>query len=72
MSLISPALYTIFFGLTGTSQTAAVLCAACPTAVASFAMADAMGADGELAGEIISATTLLSIITITFWIVLLV
>ena len=45
-----------------------VLAAGCPTAVTSFAMANAMGADAELAGEIISATTLFSMLTLAFWI----
>jgi len=45
-----------------------VLSAGCPTAVTSFAMAKAMGADAELAGEIISATTLFSMLTLAGWI----
>jgi hypothetical protein len=45
-----------------------VLSAGCPTAVTSFAMAKAMGADAELAGEIISATTLFSMVTLAIWI----
>jgi predicted permease len=48
-----------------------VLTAACPTAVASFPMARAMGADSRLAGEIISATTLASIVTMTLWMIVL-
>jgi len=73
--LIFPALVwggAWFFGLSGNILAALVLTSACPTAVSSFAMADAMGADSELSGEIVSATTLFSIATFTFWIVLLI
>ena len=62
---------TLLLGISGPAQAALVLASACPTAVASFAMAEAMGADGELAGEIVSSTTLFSIVSLTFWIVLL-
>ncbi|MEJ2613997.1 MAG: AEC family transporter [Ignavibacteriaceae bacterium] len=37
----------------------------CPTAIASFIMAEAMGSNGKLAGNIVLMTTLGSIITIT-------
>ncbi len=61
----------VIFNITGDARSALIVAAACPAAVSSFAMAQAMGADSELSGEIVSATTLLSVITITFWIVLL-
>ncbi len=38
---------------------------ACPTAIASFVMAEAMGANSRLAGNILLLTTLASVITIT-------
>ena len=38
---------------------------ACPTAIASFIMAEAMGSNGKLAGNIVLMTTLGSVITIT-------
>lgn len=63
---------TMILGISGNAQYAVVLASACPSAVSSFAMAQAMGADAELAGEIVSATTLFSILSLTFWIVLLV
>lgn len=44
---------------------------ACPTAIASFVMADAMGANSKLAGNIIMITTLGSVFTISFGILLL-
>lgn len=40
---------------------------AAPSAVASYPMAVAMGADGQLAGQIVCATTILSVITIFLW-----
>ncbi|MFH2113505.1 MAG: AEC family transporter, partial [Spirochaetota bacterium] len=56
------------FSITGDTLVILVVFAACPTAVTSFVMAEALGADGELAGEIVSATTLFSMFTMTFWI----
>jgi len=44
---------------------------ACPTAIASFVMADAMGANSKLAGNIIMITTLGSVFTISFGILIL-
>ena len=44
---------------------------ACPTAIVSFIMADAMGANSKLAGNIVLITTLGSIITITIGLFLL-
>lgn len=44
---------------------------ACPTAIASFVMADAMGANSKLAGNIIMITTLGSVFTISLGILLL-
>ncbi len=38
---------------------------ACPTAISSFVMAEAMDSDGDLAGNIVLWTTLISVITIT-------
>ncbi len=55
-------------GIDGDLLRVLVLTSGCPTAVASFVMARAMGADSELAGEIISVTTLLSVLTLTGWI----
>ena len=37
----------------------------CPTAIVSFIMAEAMGSNGKLAGNIVLMTTIGSIITIT-------
>ena len=50
----------------------AVFCMfATPVAAASFPMAQSMGADADLAGEYVVATTLLSIVTIFAWILVL-
>ncbi|OHD78696.1 MAG: hypothetical protein A3J97_05825 [Spirochaetes bacterium RIFOXYC1_FULL_54_7] len=69
--LVLPALVwlaALAFSITGDTLVAMVIFAACPTAVTSFVMAEALGADSELAGEIVSATTLFSMFTMTFWI----
>lgn len=44
---------------------------ACPTAVASFSMAKEMEADGDLAGEIVVSTSIVSIVTIFLWVLIL-
>lgn len=44
---------------------------ACPTAVASYTMAKEMNADGDLAGEIVATTSMLSIFTIFCWVLIL-
>lgn len=42
-----------------------------PTSVSSYSRAEQMGADGELAGEIVASTTILSIVTVFLWVSLL-
>lgn len=54
----------ILLGFRGAELCALLICSATPTAAASVAMADAMGCDGELAGEIMITTSLLSAITL--------
>jgi predicted permease len=69
--MVLPALVWLLAGLfsiTGDTLITLVVFGACPTAVTSFVMAEALGADSELAGEIVSATTLFSMLTLTFWI----
>jgi malonate transporter and related proteins len=69
--LVLPALVWLLaraFSITGDTLVTLVIFASCPTAVTSFVMAEALGADSELAGEIVSATTLFSMFTMTFWI----
>lgn len=50
----------VAFGLTGDLRTMTFLYLACPTAVASFVMADQMGADKDLAAAIVVLSTLLA------------
>jgi malate permease and related proteins len=52
-------------GLTGPPLAAALIFLGCPTAVTSYIMADMMGHDGELAGQIVVVSTLMSAATLT-------
>ena len=56
------------FGFKGDELCALMVMFAAPTAVASYPMAVAMGADGELAGQIVCVTTILSILTMFLWV----
>lgn len=58
---------SIIMGFRDQSLCAMMIVFAAPTAVASYPMAVAMGADGDLAGQIVCATTVLSVITIFLW-----
>lgn len=62
---------SIIMGFRDQSLCAMMIVFAAPTAVASYPMAVAMGADGDLAGQIVCATTVLSVITIFLWTLLL-
>ena len=44
---------------------------ACPTAVSGYTLANQCGADGELAGQLVVVTTVLSVVTMFFTIWLL-
>ena len=57
----------IFLGFRGAIMSAIMVVFASPAAVASYPMAVAMGADGNLAGQIVCVTTLLSVFTIFLW-----
>lgn len=54
------------FGFRGYDLGLLFILFACPTAVSSFIMAEAMGSNSKLAANILLMTTLISIITITF------
>jgi len=72
--LVLPALlYTIllFLGTPVLVFKAAIVLLAVPTAVASYIMAFQMKGDPELAASIITGTTLASIFTLTFWLLVL-
>ncbi len=58
----------VISGFKGEELCALMVVFAAPTAVASYPMAVAMGADGELAGQIVCVTTMLSLITIFLWV----
>lgn len=54
---------SVALGFRGPTLCALLVLFAAPTAVASYPMAVAMGADGQLAGQLVCATTLLSVFT---------
>ena len=66
--IIFPALATygaVLLGYKGDDLAIIFILFACPTAVVSYIMAEAMGSNGKLAGNIVLASTLGSIVTIT-------
>ena len=75
LRLIGNPLITIglakILGFEGIELVALLSMSACPTAVSSYTMAKEMDADGDLAGEIVATTSLLSIFTIFCWVLLL-
>lgn len=58
--------FAYLFGFRGYDLGLLFILFACPTAVSSFIMAEAMGSNGKLAANILLLTTLASLITITF------
>ena len=58
-------------GVQGIELVAVLSMSACPTAVASYTMAKEMNADGDLAGEIVATTSIVSIFTIFCWVLIL-
>lgn len=57
----------VLCGFRGQSLCAMMVIFAAPSAVASYPMAVAMGADGQLAGQLVCTTTILSVLTIFLW-----
>ncbi len=57
----------VLAGFRGESLSAMMIVFAAPSAVASYPMAVAMGADGQLAGQLVCVTTILSVFTIFLW-----
>ena len=53
-------------------RTVQVISAASPTAVSTVAMADGFGADSRPAGEIISVSTVASVLSLSMWILILI
>ena len=69
--MLAPAIFlpiAIAMGFRGIELGTLITIFAAPGAVSSFTMAEQMGADGELAGQIVVFTSLFSIITMFFWI----
>ena len=58
---------SIFAGFRGVSLCGMMIAFAAPSAVSSYPMAVAMGADGQLAGQLVCATTVLSVLTLFLW-----
>lgn len=58
----------VLLGYRGVDIGALLAMAASPTAVASFAMAQNMGGDAELAGQAVVVTSAASIVTLFFWV----
>ena len=57
----------VLAGFRGQSLCAMMIVFAAPSAVASYPMAVAMGADGQLAGQLVCVTTVISVLTIFLW-----
>lgn len=75
MKLIINPIITLLCGhylnFSGAEMVALLAMSGCPTAVSSFTMAKEMGVAGDLAGEIVVSTTILSIFTIFVWVIVL-
>ncbi len=61
----------VFCGFTGSELVAILIMAASPTAVACYIMAKNMGGDDVLTASVVMSATLLSSVTLTFWVFLL-
>lgn len=68
-SLVIPA--AVFMGFTGSELVAIMIMVSSPTAVACYIMAKNMGGDEILTASIVMSATLLSSVTLTFWVFLL-
>lgn len=68
---LAAAFFAYQFNFTGDDLGIIFILFACPSAIASFIMAEAMGSNGKLAANIVLITTLSSIITITLGIFIL-
>ena len=61
----------VLLGFRGPDLCSLFICAAAPMAVANVAMADAMGCDGDLAGELLISTSACSCVTMFLWLCIL-
>ena len=69
--IVSPLLMVtigVFLGFRNEMLVPVLLMFGAPTAVSSYTMAQQMGGDGELAGEIVVFATAFSIVTIFLWV----
>ena len=72
--LLVPLIYVAVvkaMGFDKVAVTTALALAAVPTAVSTYVMAQEMGADGVLAGQLVAVTSVLSIATVFLWVLLL-
>ena len=72
--IIVPLIYVAVIkamGFDKVAVTTALALAAVPTAVSTYVMAQEMGADGVLAGQLVAVTSVLSIATVFLWVLLL-
>lgn len=69
--IVIPAVFltiAVLIGFRGVELVVLMVVFGSPTATSSFSMAEEMGGNGTLAGEIIMATSVLSIVTMFFWV----
>ena len=73
-SLVIPLVFiplVVLMGFRGETLATLAVMLACPTAVSGYTLANQCGADGELAGQLVVVTTVLSVVTMFFTIWLL-
>jgi predicted permease len=63
-------LLVLLLGVTGMNMAAVIICAAAPTAVATYAMVRSMDGDHLLASAAITTSTALSVATLSLWLML--
>ena len=64
--LVGVGIGTFVFGFRGMALMALLCCFATPSSVSSYPLTSAYGGDGELAGQIVTFTTIVSLITMLF------
>ncbi len=72
--IIVPAVFlpiSIYLGIRGVELGSLLALFCSPTAISSFSMAQQMDADSEFAGQIVVFTSILSVVSVFFWIVVL-
>lgn len=72
--LVVPVIFlpiSIFLGIRGVELGSLLALFCSPTAISSFSMAQQMDADSEFAGQVVVLTSILSVLSVFFWIVVL-